>query len=235
MKEKVRDQIQMRLRRAAVAVFAIGAVAVGTVCASPSSTVVAAPRTDLPALAPQSGEAMFLHETIDGRVFHYLEQNQGARLATFDVTDPVHIKGEGSVHLDASGSFNFDSLLGNQAELVRFRQGQQDTALDLPRVGAPKLSTVQGLVLPGPIADAENNALTVTSPTMNAPPALDFGAIDTVLSYELTRMFDVKQVRAQMMRSDAGTTFMLGENGLYIIRRPAVEWIPHSSQANRTP
>ena len=69
MKEKVRDQIQMRLRRAAVAVFAIGAVAVGTVHASPSNTVVVVPLTDLPALARQTGEATLLHETIDGRVF----------------------------------------------------------------------------------------------------------------------------------------------------------------------
>jgi hypothetical protein len=203
MNENVRDQLQMRLRRAAVAVFAIGAVAVGTVLASPSNTVVVVPPADRPALARQSG----------------------ARLATFDVTDPVHIKGEGSVHLDASGSFNFDSPLGNQAELVRLLQGEEYAVLDLPRVRDLKLVTVQGLTLPGPTADAENNAFTVTSPTMNAPPALDFGAIDTVLSYELNRMFDVKQVRAQMMRSDTGTTFMLGENGLYVIRRPAVEWI----------
>jgi hypothetical protein len=60
----------------------------------------------------------------------------------------------------------------------------------------------------------ENNAFTVTSPTMDAPPALYFGAIDTVLSYELNRMFDVKQVRAQMTRSGTGITFMLKENGL---------------------
>ena len=50
-----------------------------------------------------------------------------------------------------------------------------------------------------------------TSPTSSTPPTLDFWAIDTVLSYELDRMFDVKQVRAQMTRSDAG---MLTENGL---------------------
>ena len=175
MKENVRDHLQMRLRRAAVAVFAIGTAAAGTVHAGPL----------------------------------YIEQNQGARLATFDVIDPVHIKGEGSVHLDAPESFDFVSPRGNQAELVRFRQGQEDTVLTLPH----------------PISDAGTNAFTVTSPTMNAPPALYFGAIDTVLSYELNRLFDVKQVRAQMTRSDTGSTFMLTENGSYVIRRPAVEWI----------
>jgi hypothetical protein len=182
MKENVRDQLQMRLRRAAVAVFAIGAVAAGTVHAGPSNTVVVVPPTDLPALARPTGEAMLFHETFDGRILPYIEQNQGARLATFDVTDPVHIKGEGSVHFDASGSFDFVSPLVNQAELVR---------------------------LPGPISDAGTNAFTVTSPTIDAPPALYFGAIDTVLSYELNRLFDVKQVRAQMTRSDTGSTFKL--------------------------
>jgi hypothetical protein len=221
----VRDQLQMRLRRAAVAVFAIGTVAAGTVHAGPSNTVVVVPPTDLPALARPTGEAMLFHETIDGRILPYIERNQGARLATFDVTDPVHLKGEGSVHLDASGSFDFVSPLVNQAELVRFRQGQEDAVLDLPRVRAPKLMTVQGLTLPGPISDAGTNAFTVTSPTIDAPPALYFGPIDTVLSYELNRLFDVKQVRAQMTRSDTGSTFMLTENGSYVIRRPAVEWI----------
>jgi hypothetical protein len=60
---------------------------------------------------------------------------------------------------------------------------------------------------------------------MDAPSALDFGAIDPVLSYELNRLFDVKQVRAQLTRTDAGITFVLTENGLYVIGLPAVEWI----------
>jgi hypothetical protein len=161
MKENVRDQLQICLRRAAAAAFSIGAVAAGAVHASPSNT----------------------------------------------------------------GSFDFYSPLGNQAELVRFRQGQEDAVLDLPRVMAPKLMTMRRLTFLGPISDAGNHACTVTGPTIDAPPALDFGAIATVLSYELNRIFDVKQVRAQMTRSDAGTTFMLGEDGLYMIRRPAVEWI----------
>jgi hypothetical protein len=193
MEQNVRNHLQMRLRRAAAAIFSIGAVAAGTVHATPPNPVVEVPPTDLPALARQTGDAMLLHETIDGRIILYIEQNQGARLATFDVTDPLHIKGEGSVHLDASGPFDFVSPVGNQAELVRFRQGQEDAVLDLPRVGAPKLMTVPGLTLPRPISVAGNNPFTVTRPTMDAPPAQDFGPIDTVLSYELNRLFDVKQ------------------------------------------
>lgn len=44
--------------------------------------------------------------------------------------------------------------------------------------------------------------------------ALDFGAVDPVFTYELNRMFDVKQVRVQMTRTDTGTSSMLAEGGL---------------------
>lgn len=223
MQEDVRKRLAVRLRPAAVALVAIAAVAAGTVHASPPGPIVVVPPTDLPTLARQTGDAMLLHETIDGRIMLYIEQNQGARLATFDVTDSLHIKGEGSVHLNASGPFDSVSPVGNQAELVRFRQSPEDALLDLPRVGAPKLMAAQGLTLPFPMTDA----LIVTHPTMDASPALDFGAIDPVFTYELSRMFDIKQVRAQMTRADTGTTFMLREGGLYVIRRPAVEWIHH--------
>jgi hypothetical protein len=67
----------------------------------------------------------------------------------------------------------------------------------------------------------DHSACAVAGPTMDALPVQDFGPIDTVLSYELAyeldRLFDVKQVRAQMARTDTGTA--------YLIRHPAEEWI----------
>jgi hypothetical protein len=221
MKKNAKERLAVRLRRAAVALVAIVAVAAGTVHASPPNPVVVVSPADIPALARQTGDATLLHETADGRILLYIEQNQGARLATVDVTDPLHDKGEGSVYLDSSAPFDFVSPVENQAELVQFRQGQEDAVLDLPRAGVAKLMTAQGLPLPGPMTDA----LTVTHPMMDAAPAVNFGPIDTVLSYELNRMFDVKQVRAQMTRTDTGTTFMLTEDGLCVIRRPVVEWL----------
>jgi hypothetical protein len=224
MKENAREQLEVGLRRAAVTLVAIAAVVAGTVHASPPNPVVVVPTTDLPALAPKPGDAMLLHESIDGGTVLYIEQNRAARFATFDVTEPLHIKGEGSVHLDTSLPFDPVSPLRHQAELVRFRQGIEYAVLDLPRVRDPKLITAPGLTLPRLISNAGHSVFAVTGPTMDAPPAQDFGPLDTVLSYELSRLFDVKQVRAQTTRSDTGTTFMLTESGLYMIRRPAVEW-----------
>jgi hypothetical protein len=91
-----------------------------------------------------------------------------AAVATIVVTGPVHLKGEGPVHLSTSGPFDFISPLGNQAELVRFRQ--------------------------------------------DAPPARDYPVIDTLTEYELSRMFDVKRVRAKLNRGDTDTAFMISPN-----------------------
>lgn len=205
MQEYLKDRLWVHLRRAAMAVLAGGAVAA----------------TTLPALAQQTGEAMFLYDRFDGRPLLYVEQSQGTRLASFDVTDPVHIKGQGSVQLSASGPFDLISPLGNQAELVRFRRGQ-DAVLDLLRLRDPQLETVPALAL-------QDSAFTVAGEAVagevnDAPPARNY-PIDTLTAYELSRIFDVKQVRAGLTKGDRGTPFMLTDSGLYVIRRPGVEFM----------
>jgi hypothetical protein len=102
------------------------------------------------------------------------------------VTVPAHITGQGSVQLSASGRFDFISPLGNQAELVRFRQGQ-DAVLDLPRLRDPQLKTLPGLTL-------QDSAFAVDGQD-DAPPARDYPVIDMLTAYELGRIFDVKQAQ----------------------------------------
>jgi hypothetical protein len=42
---------------------------------------------------------------------------------------------------------------------------------------------------------------------------------------ELERVLDVKQVRGEITNTDTGTTYVLAQDGLYLIRRPAVEML----------
>jgi len=165
------------MKRTALTIIASALMAATAVQATPSNQLVVVPPTDLPELARQGGDAMLLHPTSDGRTLLYIEQERGSRLAAFDVTDPLHVKAEGSVQLDAAGPFDFVSPLGEQGELIRYRQGQEDAVLDLQKERTPKLNAVQG----------------------------------------------VKHVREQVTNAGTGTTFLLTENGLFLIRRPAVE------------
>ena len=80
MKGYVDSRLSKSLRRAAIAIVATGAIAAQTVYARASHKIVVVQPKDLPELARQSGEAMFLHHTIDGKTFLYIEQNRGGRL-----------------------------------------------------------------------------------------------------------------------------------------------------------
>jgi hypothetical protein len=216
-----------RLRRAAIVIVAGAIAAAAAVHANPSNSIVVVPPADLPEMARQGGEAMMLRETLDGRTLLYVEQNQGTRLATFDVTDPVHVKGKGAVQLDGSGAFDFLFALGDSAQLVRYRGGRGDAVLNLRKI--PTLTKVVGLDLQGPTIPLGHDGYTVSGPAASRADAGttrdDLQVIDTANSPETNRVLDLKQVRQEMTNAQTGTTFVLTETGLYLIRRPAVETV----------
>jgi hypothetical protein len=195
--------------------------------ANPSNEIILVAPANLPSLARQSGEAMFLHDTLDGRTLLYVEQHEGAQLAIFDVTDPAHVTGKGSVQLEAAGPFDFVADLGKRGELVRFRRGQGEAVLDLRNtpvlVKVPGLNTRNSTIL---LADYGSRP---TGQALNAPAGQstrDYKIFQSGESPSEDRVVEVKQVRQEVTNPDTGTTFLLAENGLYMIRRPALEAAP---------
>jgi hypothetical protein len=209
MNEHVSGRSPQRVAGVAIVMLLSGIAAAPTAFANPSNAVVLVPPLDLPSLARQPGEAMFLDDTVDGRTLLYVEQNQGARLAIFDVTDPVHVKGEGSVQLDVPGPFDFLRSVGDQTELVRFREGRGDALLDLRNERKPKLQKIEGPQLQDSSGGVQ--------------PSRDYQVVETANSKGPARVVDVGQVREEMTNAGTGTTFLLTENGLYLVRRPALE------------
>jgi hypothetical protein len=224
MKENIAGRPSKLLRRAVIAIVATGTVAAPAAYARPSSNLIVVPPSDLPELAQQTGEAMLLHGTVDGRTLLCIEQNQGTRLAIFDVTDPARVKGEGSVQINAPGPFDFVSILGNGAEVVRFRQGQGSAVLDLHKVTLPTLTRVQGLTLQGTTKTLGDDGFTVTSqPDSIGGSTRDVQVVDSASLGDPNHVLDVKEVREELTKPDTGTTFLLTQIGLYEIRRPVEE------------
>ena len=226
MRQNLGGKLLRNVPRLALAIL-LGEMSVAPlVYAIPSNAIVLVRPTDLPTLARQSGEAMFLHDTGDGRVLLCVEQRAGAQLAIFDVTDPAHVRGEGSVQLDAAGRFDFVADLGKRGELVRFREGQGEAVLDLRN--NPVLTRVQGLDTRDSTILLADYASRLTGPGF-APVGQgprDYKIFQSGESPSDDRVIEVRQVRQDVTNPDTGTTFLLAENGLYLIRRPALEAAP---------
>src|ERR1700739_410421 len=142
-----RSQV-IRIAQVALAVAAFPVTGQAEARSHSNKLIVVRP-AELPELAQVPGQAKTLHATGDGRTILYIEQNHGARLAIFDVTDPAHVKQEGSAQVDAPASFDFVSSFADNRELVRFRHGKGEAVLNLRNVKAPTLTAIEGLDFEG--------------------------------------------------------------------------------------
>ena len=105
---------------------------------------------DLPEQAQIPGNSLFLHSDSTGDTYLYIEQQRGARLSVFDVTDPARIKLVVSTPLAAKGAFDFVRPIGDHAELVYFRDNQKEAVLDLRKTKRPALRMISTVTDLGP-------------------------------------------------------------------------------------
>jgi hypothetical protein len=227
MRDQNRDAVASQLRAVALAALAIGAAATSPAQAHPATNLLVVAPAELPALARQRGDGMFLFQTDIGRQVLYVEQSNGARLAILDVTDPRHVTVEGLVTVDAPEPFDVVSMLGARAALVRYRQTREEAVLDLRDALHPSLTAVARQSFQGSIKRLGNDGVTVSRQADASPdasgPAFDTAIIDTSRPQAVMNRYEVHAVRQELTNDVTGTTFLLSDDGLYLIRRLAVE------------
>ena len=192
---------------------------------SKSGELVVLEPHSLPEQAQLAGNSFFLHTDDGGNTYLYVEQQEGTRLTVFNVSDPAHIKSVSSTSIATAGPFDFVRPLDGHAELLHFRNGKGVAVLDLKNAAKPTLRTVAGLVNPGRSESlGEAGYLGVDEPYdyVRATPG-DFQVVDLSTPSEPTLLATVKQVKHRVVNSDTGTTFLLGSEGLTVVRRVSVE------------
>jgi hypothetical protein len=225
-----RNQV-IRITQLTVAVVAAFTLTGQAEAKNRANRIIVERPADLPELAQRAGQAMLLHDTEDGRTLLYIEQNGGAQMAIFDVSDPAHVKQEGLAQIDAPGSFDFVSSMGDNAELVQFRNGQGEAVLNLRKVKAPTLNSIQGLDLHGSTQRLGDDGFIIASqPTAQSTPLqsdsddpTDYQVVDISNPLHPNTIADMKRVIEEITNDETGTTFVLTPDGLYLVRRPAVE------------
>jgi hypothetical protein len=191
---------------------------------SKSNDLVVMEARDLPEQAQTPGNSLFLHSDNAGRTYLYVEQQQGARLSIFDVTDPARIKLVVSTPLAAQGTFDFVRPLGNNAELVYFRDGQKEAVLDLRKARRPVLRMIPATTDFGPAEPLGESGFLVTAQAHQYTPAVarDYQVIDVAGSIP-TQLATVNDVKHRVTNDYTGTTFLLGTDGLTVVRQLSVE------------
>lgn len=204
---------------------------------SKSNDLIVMEPGDLPELAQSPGNSLFLYQDDHGSSFLYVEQQQGARLTVFDVTEPSKVTLVSSTKLDTPGPFDFVRPLGESAELIRFRDNRGVAVLDLHKPKVPAFRVIDALREPGPTESLGETGLLLINEPYNYIPAQahDYQVVDLSHPSEPVLLTTIKDVKHRVGRDETGTTYVLGSAGLTVIRRPRVEedYKTHLMQENQ--
>jgi hypothetical protein len=185
-------------------------------------------RTNLvvqPIAATTDAQDLMLHGDDNGSTFLYVEQQKGALLSVYDVTDPAKITLDASVETGARSSYDFVGAMGNK-ELIKFRDGSGSGVIDLQTAKAPKLTAIEGALPTTTEALGDEGYLASSSQTGPAteadllPRAVQVVETATVAPHVVDT---VASVTKQVVRPETGTTFLLGQDGVTVVRQVATE------------
>jgi hypothetical protein len=126
--------------------------------------------------------------------------------------------------LATQGAFDFVRPLGYNAELVHFRDSQKEAVLDLRKPKRPVLRMIPATTDLGPAEPLGESGLLAADQPYKYVPAIgrNYQVIDVADSAP-TQLATVEDVRHQVTNNQTGTTFLLGPNGLTVVRRLRVE------------
>jgi hypothetical protein len=190
---------------------------------SPSGSLIVEEPSDLPETARIPGQSLFLYQVRDRTTYLYVEAQNGARLAIFDVTDPAKIKAVNSVLIHASGAFDFVRYLNDRTELIRFRDGGQLAELDLREPKSPTLKASLGTT--GNMESLGQSSLMMINAHYRYVGGVghDYRLMDVSHPAHPITVATIKQVKHKVVNEETGTTYLLGSEGLTVVRRPRVE------------
>ncbi|WP_263355210.1 hypothetical protein [Acidicapsa acidisoli] len=170
-----------------------------------------------PQLAQNTNQDFLLHEN-NGSSYLYVEQQEGAVLTIFDVTDPAHMKLAASVRTEAHGAYDFVSPIGTSAELIMFRDGSGTAVLDLRKHNAPRVVAIQGpATAPTEMLGTAGYLSSMQHAYFPVHQARDIQLVETSLTPRVVTT--VSEVTRQINRSETGTVFLLNTGKVIAIRR----------------
>jgi len=222
------------LKSVTLAALVLASLTANAVVVPHSKAIVESPETH-PTLAEANPEAMYLHDTNDGRTLLYIEAENGRKLISLDVTDPSRIQRFTQSELPATSAYDFVRDLGDSSVLIRYRNGSGVALISFKHLKRPELSSSPALVKADTSEQLGPTAVLVSSdePARSfARPAASYRVIDTSRFTHAAVLASIPDVQQSVSETDTGTLFLLNKNGINVVRQLEVE-VEHQIEENQ--
>jgi hypothetical protein len=177
--------------------------------------LVVVPSNKLPEKAHSAAQAMKLHLVSPDTLFLYVEQDNGRSIAVFDVSHPRKITLKAFVTVDAPVSFDFVETVGRHTELIRYSDGSGSAFLDLSKPKAPRIKTIAATASEAYILPIRGDGSGVGTKPYVSSASEDY---QVILPSRPKQVLMVREVIQQLKDEANGTTYLLGSDGLTVIR-----------------
>ena len=204
-------------RRLSIALFVISASVIPATAEGKGDLVIV-PSHKLPEKAHRAGQAMKLHLVSPDTLYLYVEQDNGRSIAVFDVSDPGKIALKAFVTVDAPAPFDFVETVGRRTELIRYADGSGNALLDLSKPKLPGIKTMAATASEAyilPIREAGSGISGVVTKPYVSGASADY---QLILPSRPQQVLTVREVIQQLKDEANGTTYLLGSDGLTVIR-----------------
>jgi hypothetical protein len=210
----------------ATTILAITGATAGAAVRPHSKTIVVESPESFSALAQVDAEAMYLHDTNDGKTFLYIEAQNGQQLTALDVTDPARIRRTAQIAIPAASAFDFLRAVGDEAALIRYWNGSGVALLSFKHYKYPVLVNSPALENAKTSEALGQTALLVRANETAAyrfDESRKYQVVDTSNQFQPGVLATIPAVMQRLTKSDTGTIFLLNKNGVTVVRRLRVE------------
>jgi len=185
------------------------------------TNIVVAPLATASELAQQPSEDILLHVNGAGEPYLYVEQQEGARLVVLNVDDLAHVRVVASVATGLSRPFDFVQPISDTLEQIRFRDGSGSALVNLQRAKSPQIVNVEPtLAVPVEALGNSGYLFVITNPTQLPASIASRNYRVTDNGRPLQTIAGVTRIAE---RADTGTVFLLGVQGITVIRSLSTE------------
>jgi hypothetical protein len=203
--------------RLLIALFVISATVIPATAEGKGDLVVV-PSSKLPEKAHRAGQAMKLHLVSPDTLYLYVEQDNGRSIAVFDVSHPGKIALKAFVTVDAPASFDFVETVGRHTELIRYADGSGNALLDLSKPRAPRIKTMAATNNEAYILPMREGGLGISGVVTRPYGPGASADYQVILPSRPQQVLTIRAVIQQLRDEANGTTYLVGSDGLTVIR-----------------